>query len=169
VTLRNLHGKEGVDGSSPPEGSAQALQNGAFRFARACTFSSVRVDMELLMELSAPERALERGRERFLYAVSHVMGVGCLPSVESELSPFPEPGAEPGRSPRPSLARTSVESLVGPMTCCRRLSDWPSLLADSAGFYTPPSPISRSTSSSLTMNWKRMAMRFAGSFRTFRR
>jgi len=30
VTLPNLHGKEGVDGSSPSEGSAKAPQNGVF-------------------------------------------------------------------------------------------------------------------------------------------
>src|SRR6266498_2482441 len=30
VTLQNLHGKEGVDGSSPSEGSEKAPQNGVF-------------------------------------------------------------------------------------------------------------------------------------------
>ena len=30
MTLRNLHGKEGVDGSSPSEGSAKAPHVGAF-------------------------------------------------------------------------------------------------------------------------------------------
>jgi hypothetical protein len=36
------HGKEGVDGSSPSEGSAKAPQSGAFLLASTCTVSSVR-------------------------------------------------------------------------------------------------------------------------------
>src|SRR6266516_4941085 len=36
------HGKEGVDGSSPSEGSAKAPQIGAFCLTGTCTFSSVR-------------------------------------------------------------------------------------------------------------------------------
>src|ERR671918_2643016 len=39
---QNLHGKEGVDGSSPSEGSAKAPQTGAFSFAGTCTISNVR-------------------------------------------------------------------------------------------------------------------------------
>jgi hypothetical protein len=38
----NFHGKEGVGGSSPPEGSAKAPQIGAFRSARTCTISNMR-------------------------------------------------------------------------------------------------------------------------------
>ena len=40
---RSLHGKEGVDGSSPSEGSAKAPQNGASSFASTCTMQSVRL------------------------------------------------------------------------------------------------------------------------------
>jgi len=36
-----LHGKEGVDGSSPSEGSAKAPQTGAFDLSYRCTSSSV--------------------------------------------------------------------------------------------------------------------------------
>jgi hypothetical protein len=42
LTLRNLHGKEGVDGSSPSEGSAKAVQIAAFLFRSTCTSSSMR-------------------------------------------------------------------------------------------------------------------------------
>ena len=42
VTARNLHGKEGVDGSSPSEGSAKAPQVGAFSFRWTCSSSNVR-------------------------------------------------------------------------------------------------------------------------------
>jgi hypothetical protein len=42
IPLPNLHGKEGVDGSSPSEGSAKAPQNGAFCFARTFTINNVR-------------------------------------------------------------------------------------------------------------------------------
>jgi hypothetical protein len=38
----SFHGKEGVSGSSPEEGSAKAPQTGAFSFAGTCTISSVR-------------------------------------------------------------------------------------------------------------------------------
>jgi hypothetical protein len=38
----HLHGKEGVSGSSPEEGSAKAPEVGAFRFAWICTIGSVR-------------------------------------------------------------------------------------------------------------------------------
>ena len=39
---QNLHGKEGVDGSSPSEGSAKPPQIGALCVTRTCTISSVR-------------------------------------------------------------------------------------------------------------------------------
>jgi hypothetical protein len=39
--VEHLHGKEGVDGSSPSEGSQKALQNRAFPFARTCTSCSL--------------------------------------------------------------------------------------------------------------------------------
>src|ERR671937_326530 len=40
--VEDLHDKEGVDGSSPSEGSAKAPQTGAFCLTGTCTFSSVR-------------------------------------------------------------------------------------------------------------------------------
>src|SRR5207248_10182391 len=36
------HGKEGVDGSSPSEGSAKAPEIGAFSFRQTCSVSNVR-------------------------------------------------------------------------------------------------------------------------------
>jgi hypothetical protein len=39
--VEHLHGKEGVGGSSPPEGSAKVPQIASFSFGSACTFSSV--------------------------------------------------------------------------------------------------------------------------------
>src|SRR4030095_3551497 len=41
VTPRNLHGKEGVDGSSPSEGSAKAQHNALFHFGSTCRLSNV--------------------------------------------------------------------------------------------------------------------------------
>jgi hypothetical protein len=35
------HGKEGVGGSSPPEGSAKVPQSGTFSFGSACTSNNV--------------------------------------------------------------------------------------------------------------------------------
>ena len=40
--VEHLHGKEGVDGSSPSEGSAKAPHVGAFAFRTTCRFSHVR-------------------------------------------------------------------------------------------------------------------------------
>ncbi len=40
--VEHLHGKEGVNGSSPLEGSAKAPQVGAFAFRSTCRFSRVR-------------------------------------------------------------------------------------------------------------------------------
>jgi hypothetical protein len=42
IPSQNFHGKEGVDGSSPSEGSAKAPQIGAFCLTGTCMFSSVR-------------------------------------------------------------------------------------------------------------------------------
>ena len=42
ATLPNFHGKEGVDGSSPSEGSAKAPHNAGFCFVRTCILSNVR-------------------------------------------------------------------------------------------------------------------------------
>jgi hypothetical protein len=42
VTPRNLHGKEGIDGSSPSEGSAKAAQIAAFSVEPTCTASTMR-------------------------------------------------------------------------------------------------------------------------------
>ena len=40
--VEHLHGKEGVDGSSPSEGSAKAPEIGAFAFRPTCSASNVR-------------------------------------------------------------------------------------------------------------------------------
>src|SRR6266540_2872389 len=40
--VEHLHGKEGVDGSSPSEGSTKAPQTGALSFELTCTRSSMR-------------------------------------------------------------------------------------------------------------------------------
>jgi hypothetical protein len=50
-----FHGKEGVDGSSPSEGSAKAPHIGAFSIEGACTVSSVQWVWIRFMELSDPE------------------------------------------------------------------------------------------------------------------
>jgi hypothetical protein len=40
--VEHLHGKEGVDGSSPSEGSAKVPETGAFSFRSICSSSNVR-------------------------------------------------------------------------------------------------------------------------------
>jgi hypothetical protein len=52
--LRAAHGKEGVDGSSPSEGSARGPQSGAFCFPNTCT-----IQRAAGMEPSGSARALE--------------------------------------------------------------------------------------------------------------
>jgi hypothetical protein len=51
----NFHGKEGVDGSSPPEGFAKAPQIGAFSLARGCTVSNLRWVWSPLWSLQVAE------------------------------------------------------------------------------------------------------------------
>jgi hypothetical protein len=65
VPPHNLHGKEGVDGSSPSEGFAKAPEIGAFSFGSICTYSSVQWGWSPLWSLqveNAPVLA-SRGRE----------------------------------------------------------------------------------------------------------
>ena len=64
---RSLYGKEGVDGSSPSEGSAKAPQIGPFPLARTCTISSVRRVWSPLWSLQvrdAPAKAPRLARKR---------------------------------------------------------------------------------------------------------
>src|SRR5829696_2411183 len=60
----SFHGKEGVDGSSPPEGSAKAAQIAAFPVEGACRSSSMRWVWSSFMELSDPKDRSERPRIR---------------------------------------------------------------------------------------------------------
>jgi hypothetical protein len=84
------HGKEGVDGSSPSEGSAKGPHVGAFPFRATCSLSNV--GMEPCLELSHSERprrsALRHGlRTRSSYSD----GTGSAP-LDSHL-----PSVVPGR------------------------------------------------------------------------
>jgi hypothetical protein len=51
----SFHGKEGVDGSSPSEGSAKASQTGALSLARSCTVSNVRWGRSALWSLQVAD------------------------------------------------------------------------------------------------------------------
>ena len=53
------HGKEGVDGSSPSEGSAEALQNRAFSLESSLHILQLDADMEHFMEVPGSERPSE--------------------------------------------------------------------------------------------------------------
>jgi len=58
LQMRTLHGKEGVDGSSPSEGSAKTLHLGAFWRLSVQVDLQIQpraVGMELFMELSRSE------------------------------------------------------------------------------------------------------------------
>jgi hypothetical protein len=59
-----VHGKEGVDGSSPSEGSAKAPHVGAFAFRFTLQVWQRAVGMEPFMELSCSERCRATRRER---------------------------------------------------------------------------------------------------------
>jgi hypothetical protein len=63
VTLLNLHGKEGVNGSSPLEGSAKAPEIGAFSFGSTCGLSNVSQVWSPLWSLQV-ENAFEESRVR---------------------------------------------------------------------------------------------------------
>jgi hypothetical protein len=88
--LQGFDGKEGVDGSSPSEGSAKGPHVGAFPFRATCSLSNV--GMEPCLELSHSERprrsALRHGlRTRSSYSD----GTGSAP-LDSHL-----PSVVPGR------------------------------------------------------------------------
>jgi hypothetical protein len=55
VTLPNFHGKEGVDGSSPSEGSAKAPEIGWFSIRSTCSASNVRWVWSRLWSFDARE------------------------------------------------------------------------------------------------------------------
>src|ERR671931_1134549 len=59
---KGAHGKEGVDGSSPSEGSARAPQNGASSLRSTCTIHSVRWVWSPLWSLQI-ERRLRQGQK----------------------------------------------------------------------------------------------------------
>jgi hypothetical protein len=59
VTLQNLHGKEGVDGSSPSEGFAKAPQIAAFSVEGVLQDLQYAVRMEPFMEPSGSERTIQ--------------------------------------------------------------------------------------------------------------
>jgi hypothetical protein len=68
-SVEHLHGKEGVDGSSPSEGSAKPAQIGLFQFPATCTSSSMRWVWSRLWSFqfsSAPAAARTAGHARVL-------------------------------------------------------------------------------------------------------
>ncbi len=67
---RNLNGKEGVDGSSPSEGSAKAPEIGAFSFRPTCTESNVRWVWSPLWSLQI-EKYLRNGRKTAMLPSRH--------------------------------------------------------------------------------------------------
>jgi hypothetical protein len=54
---RNLDGKEGVDGSSPSEGSAKAPHVGAFLFGSTCVRANVRWVWSLIWSFQSEKSA----------------------------------------------------------------------------------------------------------------
>ena len=56
-SVEHLHGKEGVGGSSPPEGFAKAPQIGAFCFEGTCTISSMQWVWSPLWSLQVEQAA----------------------------------------------------------------------------------------------------------------
>src|SRR2546427_3170987 len=74
--VEHLHGKEGVDGSSPSEGSAKAPQGGAFSFRPSSAFLSVGVHGKRCgkSSLRSPSHAGLRG-ERALENRAMVGGI----------------------------------------------------------------------------------------------
>jgi hypothetical protein len=64
-STRPLHGKEGVDGSSPSEGSAKAPHVGAFSFRSTCCSSNVQWVWSRLWSFHASARLRHVVCERF--------------------------------------------------------------------------------------------------------
>jgi hypothetical protein len=64
--VEHLHGKEGVDGSSPSEGSAKAPHVGAFSFRSTCSMSNVQRVWSCLWSFRV-EKSLAQGSRRDQY------------------------------------------------------------------------------------------------------
>src|SRR5919204_3400667 len=66
------HGKEGVDGSSPSEGSAKAVQSAAFSLTHVCTVSSMRwvwsrlwsFQVRAILHVGPRQRLITRAKHR---------------------------------------------------------------------------------------------------------
>ena len=73
-----VHGKEGVDGSSPSEGSARHLQIGRFPFSPTCRSSSVRWVWSRLWSFqfrnALPHRGEVASRSTWLLQLADRMG-----------------------------------------------------------------------------------------------
>jgi hypothetical protein len=67
---QNFHGKEGVDGSSPSEGSAKPPQNGLFFLGMTCRIASVRWVWSPLWSLQVENSVLEGASPCFERATS---------------------------------------------------------------------------------------------------
>jgi hypothetical protein len=93
--VEHLHGKEGVDGSSPSEGSAKAPHVGAFPFRRTCSSSNVRW-MWSRFGASAFARATAPAREE---ASAPQTRYGCASRVRTpasaQLAAWSAVGVEP--------------------------------------------------------------------------
>ena len=94
VTPPNLHGKEGVDGSSPSEGSANRLQIGTFRPGSTCKRSTV---YEVWSRLWSPQVQNIPGMEPFLELSRVQSNVGTGPSGSRSASFVGVLGALAGR------------------------------------------------------------------------
>jgi hypothetical protein len=120
---REFHGKEGVDGSSPSEGSAKAQRNGVFCFGSTCRCSNVgqvwsplwslQVENEVLESRVADRGALRRpptatGRSSFWTGVAGLV-VGCGLAWrrvrQRSLVQPPTPPSLPPPAPSPRISR----------------------------------------------------------------
>src|SRR5205085_3789034 len=67
--VEHLHGKEGVDGSSPSEGSAKAPHVGAFAFRTTCSSSNVRWVWSRLWSFRARDSTSSAQKKRLALAL----------------------------------------------------------------------------------------------------
>jgi hypothetical protein len=124
----DLHGKEGVDGSSPSEGSAKAPHDGTFLVGCICTISNMRQVWSPLWSLQVPKAALDRARSAFLRAPVVAPGQPVAGEVDHRLAgerptafgASTNPRSRRRRSRARSSASAAACSEANPPRCTRR-------------------------------------------------
>jgi hypothetical protein len=162
VTRLILHGKEGVDGSSPSEGSAKAPEIGAFSFRSICSASNVRWVWSPSWGLQV-QNALSRVLTipRVLVAGSQALGGRLSGHPASTTSQFTAlcarvlQAASSGCGAAPLLSELLLLLRLHDLySACTPANETPSLSTVSMWRLSSPSPNAREKSCAVGPRWR---------------